>query len=183
MSSVSSLVSMRRLALVVAAGLVAGACGAPEGATTTVSTPQVTSTTTTVATTVVTFPPECPPVPYRVGVLPSRVAQAPVEPSAVALDEFTSIPGTSSLIWVDAGGDPAVELVRGTLPPREYPGSKGEVEVAGVRGVAGQFEDGTWVVAWFEEPGDRCDLYTMVFYQPVTPDEVRATVASISRRG
>ena len=102
-------------------------------------------------------------------------------PRSVPLDEFTSVPGTSSVIWVDTDGNVAVELVRGTLPPREYPGAKGEVEVAGARGVAGQFEDGTWVVAWFTEPGERCDLYTMVFYQPVEPDEVKATLASIRR--
>ena len=104
-----------------------------------------------------------------------------VAPRSVPLDEFTSVPGTSSVIWVDTDGNVAVELVRGTLPPREYPGAKGEVEVAGARGVAGQFEDGTWVVAWFTEPGERCDLYTMVFYQPVEPDEVKATLASIRR--
>ncbi len=172
---------MRRVVLVTVGALVVAACatsGEP------VRPPPVTSpatTTTTEATTTVTFPPECPPVPYRVGVLPARVVQASGDPARVALDEFTSIPGTSSLIWLDDEGEPAVELVRGTLPPRDYPGAKGEVEIAGMRGVAGQFEDGTWVVAWFEEPGDRCDLYTMVFFQPVTPDEVEATLGSITR--
>ncbi len=171
---------MQRRLLVLALTLVAGACtggGVAPADQTTVSS----STTTTAATSTVTFPPECPPVPYRVGVLPSRVADAPVPPRSVPLDEFTSVPGTSSVIWVDDQGEVAVELVRGTLPPREYPGAKGEVEVAGTKGVAGQFEDGTWVVAWFTEPGDRCDLYTMVFYQPVDPDEVKASIESITR--
>ncbi len=171
---------MRRVVLVTVVALVAAAC-ATSGEPVPSSPPATATTTTTEPTTTVTFPPECPPVPYRVGVLPSRVVQASGDPARVALDEFTSTPGTSSLIWLDADGEPAVELVRGTLPPREYPGRKGEVEIAGVRGVAGQFEDGTWVVAWFEEPGDRCDLYTMVFFQPVTPDEVEATLASITR--
>ncbi len=72
-------------------------------------------------------------------------------------------------------------LVRGSLPPEEWPGERGEVSIDGARGVAGQFEDGTWVVAWFEEPGDRCDRYMLVVYQPVEAAEVEATVASLDR--
>lgn len=170
---------MRRWAIFALFGLMAASCTGTVTVPTSV-TAGVGTTSTTAPTTTVTFPPECPPVPYRVGRLPARVAEAPVEPRSVPLSEFTSIPGTSSVIWVDARGQVAVELVRGTLPPREYPGAKGEVEVAGARGVAGQFEDGTWVAAWFTEPGDRCDLYTMVFYQPVEPDEVKDTLASIT---
>jgi hypothetical protein len=96
-------------------------------------------------------------------------------------DEFTSIGGTSMRIWVGPEGETRIALVRGTLPPQQFPAERGEVEVAGVRGVAGPFPDGRWVVAWYNEPGDRCDEYTMVFYPPVAPAEVEEAVASMTR--
>lgn len=74
-----------------------------------------------------------------------------------------------------------VALIRGSLPPEQWPGRKGEVTIDGARGVAGPFEDGTWVVAWYEQPGERCDLYMLVFYPPVEPAEVEATVNSLDR--
>jgi hypothetical protein len=55
------------------------------------------------------------------------------------------------------------------------------VEVAGIRAVVGPFDDGKWVAAWFEGEGERCDLYTMVFYPPVEPAEVETALASITR--
>src|SRR5690606_6628375 len=75
----------------------------------------------------------------------------------------------------------AIALVRGALPPQEWPSDRGEVEVAGGRAVAGPYPDGRWVVAWFNEPGDRCDQYTMVFYPPVSPAEVEETLANLER--
>jgi len=145
--------------------------------------PTTTTTTTTIvqATTTVAPPVECPPAPYRVGSLPERVSPNQIPAENLAIDEFTSIPGTHSTIWVGDDGDMVVALIRGTLPPRDWPGEKGEVFIDGARGVAGPFEDGAWVVAWFEAPGGRCDLYTMVFYPPIEPSEVEATVNSLDR--
>jgi hypothetical protein len=96
-------------------------------------------------------------------------------------DEFTSIGGTNVRLWVDGDGLAAIALVRGALPPREFPAERGEVDVAGTRGVAGPYPDGRWVVAWFNEPGDRCDLYTLVFYPPVAPVEVEQTIGDLVR--
>lgn len=144
----------------------------------------VSSTTTTAVapTTTVTLPPECPAPPYEVGVLPARAAlDRPPSSEQVVLDRFTTIAGTSAIIWVDASGAAVMALVRGSLPPEQWPGDRGEVSIDGARGVAGPFEDGTWVVAWFEEPGERCDRYMAVFYPPVEPAEVRATVESMDR--
>jgi hypothetical protein len=149
----------------------------------------VAETTTTVqATTSSTLEPlvECPPIPYEVGTLPPRVTTEPVAPESVEVDEFTAIGGTRSIFWTDEEGALAVALVRGSLPPRDWPGERGEVEggVAGTRAVAGPFPDGKWVIAWFEGEGeDRCDLYTMVFYPPVSPSEVQESLASMTRRG
>jgi hypothetical protein len=125
---------------------------------------------------------ECPNPPYRIGTFPAAVEGAATDPALIDLDEFTSIGGTRSIFWVDQSGNLSLALVRGTLPPVDWPGEKGEVTVAGVRGVAGPHPDGKWVVAWFEGSGEeRCDLYMLVFYPPVTPDEVEASIASITR--
>ncbi len=124
---------------------------------------------------------DCPPAAYEIGVFPDRVAPSQVPAEGIALDPFTAVPGSHSTIWLDEEGGLVVSLVRGALPPEAWPGDRGEVSIDGVRAVAGPFDDGTWVVAWFEEPGARCDRYTMVFYPPVTPDEVRATLESMDR--
>lgn len=161
--------------------LLLAACSSPT--TTTALGLPVLTTTTTQGTAGSTAPAlvDCPPAPYRVSVLPSRVSSDEVPPGAIELDPFTAIGGTRSVFWTDSEGKLAVALIRGTLPPEDFPGEKGEVEVAGTPGVAGPFDDGKWVVAWFEGEGQRCDLYTMVFYPPVEPSEVEATIASIER--
>lgn len=169
---------MSALLMVLLTVTAVGCGGRGAGPSTTTTTAPATTTTTTPTT---TLPAECPEPPYAVEVLPERVSGEPVAADDVPTDEFTSIPGSRSTLWTDSEGDLVVALIRGTLPPREYPGERGAVEVAGLRAVAGQFEDGSWVVAWYEEPGERCNLYTMVFYPPVTPQEVEASLASVRR--
>ncbi len=141
-------------------------------------------TESTAAPTTTEFVPpltDCPRAPYQVAELPARVSPAPVDATDIPTDEFTSMAGTHSTIWLDGEGKLAVALIRGSLPPEEWPGDKGAVNIDGVQAVAGQYDDGTWVVGWFETPGERCDLYTMVFYQPVTPSEVESSLASMNR--
>lgn len=113
--------------------------------------------------------------------MPARVADVVVNANDIAFDELTSLPATHSTLWVDGDGVLAVALIRGALPPREWPGDKGVVTVDGVDAAVGPFGDGSWVAAWYEVPGDRCDLYTMVFYPPVDPAEVEATLRSLDR--
>lgn len=139
------------------------------------------TTTSSSSSTTTTLPPECPPAPYEVGEFPERVSDDQIPAENLAIDVFTSVPGTHSTLWVADDGSIAMALIRGTLPPQEWPGERGAVEIDGARGVAGPFEDGSWVVGWFEEPGDRCDQYTMVFYPPVEPAEVEATIESLDR--
>ena len=125
---------------------------------------------------------ECPEIPYQVPNLPTRVAGEGADLGAIAEDEFTARGGTRSVFWVDGDGNLTVALSRGALPPRQWPGEKGEIEIAGTPAVVGPFEDGLWVAGWFEDDGsDRCDLYTMVFYPPITAEEVEAALASITR--
>jgi hypothetical protein len=157
--------------------LLAG-CTSGGGATTTAPGAPTTSTSTTEFVPPLT---DCPPAPYRLGVLPERVSTKSVDPLAVEQDQFTSMAGTHSVLWLGDSGELVLALIRGSLPPAEWPGAKGTVEIDGAEAVAGQYADGTWVVGWFEPPGERCDLYTMVFYQPVEPAEVEEVLASMDR--
>ncbi|MGH8929005.1 MAG: hypothetical protein ACRDWH_11680 [Acidimicrobiia bacterium] len=160
--------------------LLIGACspGGQQDPTTTLSTTTVPAASSTTLEALV----ECPEIPYRVSGLPARVSGQPADLGSIEEDEFTAIGGTRSVFWVDAEGNLTVALVRGSLPPRDWPGDRGVVEIAGQEAVVGPFEDGLWVAAWFEGQGrDRCDLYTMVFYPPIEPEEVETALASITR--
>ncbi|HEX9763367.1 MAG TPA: hypothetical protein VGA97_09740 [Acidimicrobiia bacterium] len=168
---------MKRGLLIIA---LLAACSGNADPTITTTAPATTSQTSATAPTT-TLPPECPSVPYSVSRLPQRVTAEPAPADTVELDEFTSIGGTTSVLWVDAAGEVAVALIRGTLPLEDWPGERGQVDVAGVPAVVGPFDDGRWVAAWFEEEGERCDLYTMVFYPPVDASEVELSLASIVR--
>jgi CubicO group peptidase (beta-lactamase class C family) len=159
--------------------LLIGACSTSSETTTTLvpETKGASESTTTVEALV-----ECPQIPYRVPELPARVAGQGADLGGIEEDEFTARGGTRSVFWVDGTGNLTVALIRGALPPREWPGEKGEIEIAGHRAVVGPFEDGMWVAGWFEGDGqERCDLYTMVFYPPITADEVEGALASMSR--
>ena len=57
------------------------------------------------------------------------------------------------------------------------------VSIDGTDGVVGPHDDGTWVAGWFEAPGERCDLYTMVFYPPVAPEDVEQVILGMNRVG
>ncbi len=149
-----------------------------DGGATTTST-AVAASTSVIAT---TMPAEdCAPIPYEVGELPARVVDEVPDPEDVPQDEFTTVPGTISRLWLDEDGNLAVVFVRGSLPPIEWPGDRGEVSIDGARGVAGQLDDGSWMVGWFEGDGESCDQYFMVFYAPVEPEDVEATIASLNR--
>jgi hypothetical protein len=110
------------------------------------------------------------------------VGTATLDPAEIEPDVWTSVPGISATLW---GRDDAVAiaLIRGALPAVDWPGDKGTVSIDGTDGVAGPHPDGTWVVGWFEEPSERCDLYTMVFYPPVAPADVEATLEAMDRVG
>jgi hypothetical protein len=167
---------MQRLAILL---LLVTACSATADPTTTTTVP--TTSTTTEATTTTTFPSECAAPPYRVGVLPETVEPTIVDPDDLERNPYLEVPGSSSTMWLDGDGGLAVALIRGTLPLDEWPGERGEVSIDGARAVAGQMEDGSWVVGWFEQPGERCDLFTMVFFPPVVASDVQASLASMDR--
>ena len=167
--------------------LVAGCTVAGVDTTTTTAAP-ITKTTTTTAPTdpTTTLAPaldECPAAPYEVTWLPLGVGQGGLEMIDFEPDEWTSVGGTQTTVFGRNDDTLAIALIRGTLPVIDWPADKGEVEIDGTRAAVGPHPDGKWVVGWFEEPGARCDLYTMVFYPPWNPSDVEQVLLSMNRVG
>jgi hypothetical protein len=156
------------------------ACSVSGSGTTTTTT--AVPSTTTVAPATTAPPVECPPPPYELDFLPAGVGTAVLDAEDIEPDVWTSVPGSSATLW-GRDDDVALALIRGALPAVEWPSDRGEVLIDGTRGVVGPHPDGTWVAGWFEAPGERCDLYTMVFYPPVTDDDVQQTLAGMNRVG
>jgi hypothetical protein len=169
---------MRRLAIVVV--LLAACSGGGAAETTTTTMP--TTTTTLSDTTTTSPPPDCPPAPYELTVLPVGVGDGEFD-STVEPDVWTSVAGTNTTFVPRSDDTVAIALIRGTLPAVEWPAEKGEVDIDGTRAVAGPHPDGAWVAGWFEEPGERCDQYTMVFYPPWNPSDVEQVLAGMNRVG
>lgn len=161
--------------------LAACSAGVGEGTTTTSTVPPQT-TTTTAATTTSQPPPDCPAAPYELTTLPTGVGQGELD-SALEPDVWTSVPGSNTTFVPRSDNTIAIALIRGTLPAVDWPGEKGEVSIDGTRAAVGPHPDGTWVAGWYEEPGERCDLYTMVFYPPWNPSDVEDVLAGMNRVG
>jgi hypothetical protein len=172
---------MRRLAVTLVF-LAACSNGSAEEPTTTSTLPPTTTTTIPTATT--TEPPlECPSAPYELTFVPPGVGEGQLEAETLEPDVWTSVAGSRTTFIPRDDGTVAIALIRGTLPPVDWPGDKGEVSVDGTRAAVGPHPDGSWVVGWFEEPGERCDLYTMVFYPPWAPSEVEEVLLGMNRVG
>lgn len=169
-------------------GLLAGllflaACSGGAGADTTTTTTLPPTTTTTAATTTTQPPVECPPAPYEMTFLPVGVGQGELDTASLEPDVWTSVAGTNTTFVPRNDDTVAIALVRGTLPPVDWPAERGEVTIDGTRGVAGPHPDGTWVAGWFEEPGARCDQYSLVFYPPWSPSDVEQVIEGLNRVG
>lgn len=162
--------------------IAAGACSANTTVTTT--TPSTTTTSTIVATATTAEPPvECPAAPYEFEALPVDVGVGEPAAEDIEPDVWTSVPGSNTTFVPRADGSVAIALIRGTLPAVDWPAEKGEVFIDGTRAAVGPHPDGTWVAGWYEEPGQRCDLYTMVFYPPWAPADVEAVLDGMNRVG
>ena len=166
--------------LVTALLLVIACTGTAESTTTTSA---VVTTTTTGETTTTETPVDCPAAPYELGFLPAGVGTGLLDPDEIEMDVWTSVGGSQTEFIGREDATVAIALIRGTLPPVEWPAEKGEVFIDGTRGVVGPHPDGSWVAGWYEEPGERCDQYTMVFYPPVAPLDVEAVLAGMNRVG
>lgn len=170
--------TMKRL---VALAIVLAACSGGTADETSTTLP---STTTTTAPSTTTTPQDlriCPPAPYRLDFFPVHVGSDQVDPTEVEPDVWSSVGGTHTTFYGRNDGTVAIALIRGTLPARDWPGEKGEVSVDGTRAVVGPHPDGTWVMGWYNEPAERCDLYTMVFYPPWAPFEVEEVIENMER--
>ena len=112
--------------------------------------------------------------------LPDRVVDGLPDSSQVAFDEFTVIAGAFSAIQFDEAGELVVVMIRGALPPRQFTDQHEVVEVLdGIPAQVGPIGDGYWAAAWALPPGDRCDLYSLIFYPPVTHEEAVAVAESV----
>ena len=151
-----------------------------EPSTTTTSAPATTTTLATATTT--TPPPDCPRAPYEMTVLPAGLGEGAID-STGEPDVWTSVAGSNTTFVPRNDDTMAIALVRGTLPAVDWPAEKGEVSIDGTRAVVGPHPDGTWVAGWFEEPGERCDQYTLVFYPPWNPSDVEAVLEGMNRVG
>jgi hypothetical protein len=171
---------MRRIVLAI---LLLAACSGGTGADETTTTTSLPVTTTTVTETTTTDPPpDCPAAPYELTALPVGVGEGEFDSTAEP-DVWTSVAGTNTTVVPRSDDTVAIALIRGTLPAVDWPAERGEVSVDGTRAVAGPHPDGTWVAGWFEEPGERCDQYTMVFYPPWNPADVEQVLAGMNRVG
>lgn len=148
---------------------------------TTTTTPPTTTTTAAANTTAASV--ECPEAPYELTFLPVGVGEGDLEPGSVTLDAWTSVAGSRTTLIPRSDGTVAIAMIRGTLPAVDWPGEKGEVVIDGTRAAVGPHPDGTWVAGWFEQPGERCDLYTMVFYPPWNPSDVEDVLLGMNRVG
>ncbi len=165
--------------------LVVVACSATTVETTD-TTPAVATTTTTEPITTTTRAAaidECPPAPYEIGFLPFGVGGDGLRMEGIDPDVWTSVGGTQTTFFGRTDGTVAIAMIRGTLPAVDWPADKGEVEIDGTRAAVGPHPGGTWVAGWFEAPGERCDVYTMVFYPPWNPQDVEDVLLSMNRVG
>lgn len=175
---------MKRTRVLVVLAVALSACsGNGSIDTTTTATTLPPTTTSTVLTTTSAPPVECPEAPYVLTVLPAGVGEGVLEPGDITLDVWTSVAGSKTTFIPRRDNTVAIALIRGSLPGLEWPGEKGEISIDGTRAVVGPHPDGTWVAGWFEEPGERCDLYTMVFYPPWNPSDVEAILLGMNRVG
>lgn len=168
---------VKRLLLALAV-MTAGCSGGTPATSSTTTLPPTPLTTTTTTTTVATVD-ACDPPVFLPTVLPARVADQQPPTSSVPLDQFTTLPGTTIRFWADADGSPVMVLVRGALPPVRWTAAPEHVPVRGADAAMGPLGDGVWAVAWFEGP-DRCDEYSLIFYPPADPDEVRAVAEGLT---
>ena len=168
-------------ALLVCLVLLVACSGGGADSTTTISVGSTTTSTVGRSTTTEP-PPDCPAPPYEMSLLPAGVGQGSID-TALEPDVWTSVPGTNTTFVPRNDDTVAIALIRGTLPAVDWPGEKGEVSIDGTRAAVGPHPDGTWVAGWFEEPGERCDQYTMVFYPPWNPSDVESVLAEMNRVG
>jgi len=161
--------------------VVAACSGGGSDASTTTSDPG-TTTTIPAGPTTTRPPPDCPAAPYELTFLPVGVGSGQLDPAMVP-DVWTSVPGTNTTFIPREDDTVAIAVIRGTLPAVDWPAEKGEIDVDGTRGAVGPHPDGTWVAGWYEEPGERCDLYSVVFYPPWNPSDVEDVLLGMNRVG
>lgn len=169
--------------IVIGVVVLTGCSGVGSANTTEPPFPETTAPGDATTTTSSTVPPgECPPPPYDLTFVPAGVGEGEID-TTVEPDVWTSVPGTNTIFVPRSDDTIAIALIRGTLPAVDWPAEKGEISIDGTRAAVGPHPDGTWVAGWYEEPAERCDLYTMVFYPPWNPSDVEDVLLGMNRVG
>ena len=170
--------------VLIAVLMLVAACGSDPVVTESTEATITTTTTTTAQSTTTTEPPvECPAPPYELEFLPAGVGAGRLDPAGLEPDVWTSAAGSNTTFYPRGDDTVAIALIRGTLPAVDWPAEKGETSIDGTRAAVGPHPDGTWVAGWYEEPRERCDLYTMVFYAPWNPSDVEEVLLGMNRVG
>ena len=166
--------------------MVLAACsgGSGDGSTSTRATlgAVISATEPTSTTTTTTLPPLelCDAVESFPQIMPARVVAGVPETADVDFDEFTLIAGAINAIRFDEAGAPVLVMIRGALPPRQFTEDHQVIEILdGIPALVGPIGDGYWASAWAVPPGERCDLYSLIFYPPVDEAEVLEVAASV----
>ena len=183
---VADTVSLMRSAAALMIGLFVAARSFGSSNATTASTvvtlPAFTTTEPPPTTTTTTEPPLeiCDPLETFPGILPERVVVGLPETGDVDFDEFTLLEGAFTAMRFDEAGDPVLVMIRGALPPRQFTAESEVVEILdGIPSLVGPIGDGYWAAAWALPPGDRCDLYSLIFYPPTSSEEGLEVIASV----
>ncbi len=122
----------------------------------------------------------CDASPYFPAAIPERAQVAQPDPSEAPFDPFPSIAGTSIRFLVDAGGNPVLAVIRGSLPPEPWAEDPEVIDILdGVPAALGPLSDGVWAVGWVLSETDPCDRYTLMLYPPTGPDEARQVAESL----
>ena len=179
-------VAIMRTAPALIIALVFAACSPGSGDATTTSVvfveaiPRPTSTSSTSTTVAAEIPDLCAPSTFFPQIVPDSVVAGVPDTADVPIDEFSLIAGTYAASQFDAEGNPVIMMIRGALPPRQFSGETDTVMVLNeIPAVIGSIGDGFWAAAWALPPGERCDLYSLIFYPPVDEASVPAVVESI----
>jgi len=137
-------------------------------------------TTTTAPVTTVAALETCEAPASTPTIMPERVVPEMPDPGTIEFDDFTRIAGTYAAIRFDETGSPVLLMIRGALPPRQFTSDTETVSVLGdIPALVGPIGDGYWAAAWAIPPGDRCDLYSLIFYPPVEPETALGVTESL----
>ncbi len=180
----------RAAVIATAVALVLAACTGRDQAepvTTPSSRPEALTTTTITAPSTASADPGlervCDIPEYFPTAIPERAQVGQPLPNDAPFHPYLLLGGTSNSFLVDAGNEPVLAVIRGSLPPEPWAADPEVIEILdGVPAALGPLGDGIWAVAWVLSEHDPCDQYTLVLFPPASADEARRVAESLQPR-